>query len=211
MADLKLYAGEDTVIPVGFGLGFFGNDGFSTPVTVGEYQGRTFITNASGTSENFECNNNKYLAPSYVLHGQAGSGILLTELPNELATINIRFTHVSQIYTQLCKMYIYDGTNNGIIPNKTSPPTGMSFYGAEIIHPTRIQTDIGNGNAEWTELTTLGSNWLTITDSPGELGVRNGGPSYILDYRHDWYIALSCSPTQLGSKQFGVLIELEYL
>lgn len=211
MATLNLYAGENTLVPANLGLGFFGNDGFGAPVIVGEYQGRTFIANASGTSENFECNNNKYLAPSSVLHGQAGSGILLTELPNELATINIRFTHGNPIYTQFGKMYIYDGTSDGIVPNKTTPPTGMDFYGAEIIHPTNIQTNVGNGDGTWNEITTSGSNWLTLTNSPGTLGVRDGGPSYILDDRHDWYVALSCSPTQLGSKQFGVLVELEYL
>lgn len=211
MAVLRLYAGEDTVVPTGYGLGFFGDDGFSAPVQVGVYQGRTFVTNASGTSENFECNNNKYLSPTTVINGQDGSGILLTELPNELATINIRFTHSSSIYTQLGKVYIFDGTYTGIQPNKTTPPTGLTFYGAEIVHPSNIQTDIGNGDASWIDLTVPGANWLVLTDSPGELGVRNGGPVSILDDRHDWYIALSCTPTELGNKQFGIVVEHEYL
>jgi hypothetical protein len=211
MATLSLYTGENTIVPTDYGLGFFGNDGFGAPVVIGTYQGRTFVTNASGTVENFECNNNKYLAPSSVIYGQAGSGILLTELPNELATINIRFTHGTTIYTQLCKIYIYDGTSQGIFPNICNPPTGMSFYAAEIVHPSNIQTDIGHGNSIWSEVTTSGANSLNITNSPGELGVRNGGPSYILDDRHDWYIALSCSPTELGNKQFGVFVTLEYL
>ncbi len=210
MAILELYAGEDTVVPPDYGLGFFGDDGFSAPVTIGSYQGRTFVSNASGTLENFECNNNKYIAPSSLVHGQTGSGILLTELPNELATINIRFTHGANIYVQLPKMYIYDGTSNGNV-NKVTPPTGMAFYGAEIIHPGNIQTDVGNGDTAWIDLSTSGSNWLSLTASPGRLGVRDGGPVPILSNRHDWYIALSCSPTQLGNKLFGIFIELEYL
>lgn len=211
MANLLLYAGEDTLVSSILGLGFFGDNGFSSPVGINSYQGRTFVTNASGTSESFECNNNKYLAPSSVIHGQTGIGILLTELPNELATVNIRFTHGSPIYVQFGKIYIFDGTFTDGQPNKTTPPSEMTFQGAEIVHPSNVQTDIGNGDSTWSNISTFGSNWLVLTDSPGSLGSRNGGPVPILSTRHDWYIAMSCSPTQLGSKQFGVSVELEYL
>lgn len=209
MATFNLYAGEDRLVQNTSGLGFFGNNGFGAPVVVGEYQGRTFVTNSIGTVEGIECNNNKYHDISGVVHGQAGSGIELTCLPNELSTINIRFTHNSAIYTQYGRLYIFDGSYDGLIPNKENPATGLIFYAAEIRHTDPIQTDNGLGDTEWSDLSVSGSNWIGLVNSPGEEGERVAGE--VLSTRHDWYIALSCSPTQLGNKSFGMVCELEYL
>ncbi len=211
MPSLSLYAGEDTLVSTSSGLGFFGDGGFNIPIVIGTYNGRTFVTNSSGTVEGFECNNNKYSTASDVIHGQAGSGILLTELPNELATINVRFTHGSSIYCQFAKLWIYDGTSTGDVPDKEDPAPNLTFYAAEIRHRSRLQSEQSvYSDASWSDLSASGSNDIDLVNSPGQNGVREGGFEE-LSTRHDWYIALSCTPTQLGDKSFGMFYELEYL
>jgi len=212
MADIQLYAGENCLIPVNSGLGFFGDGGFGDPVAIGTFQGHTFVTNSSGTIQGWECNNNKRDGPSGVIHGQEGSGILLTQLPNELATINIRFTTAMPVYTQRERIYVFDGSYTEDTPNHEIPPTGLNFYMAEIRHRSQLQTviDIKSDSAwyEFNSLTPIGDNWLSLTESPGEQGIYGYG---VEDDRHDWYVALSCSPTLLGNKMFGIVIELEYI
>lgn len=211
MATLELYAGEDTLVSTGYGLGFFGDDGFGTAVGVGDYNGHTFVTNASGTFQGFECNNNKYNGASGVIYGQEGSGIALKNLPNELVAINVRFTHGAVIYCQNAKLYIFDGTFTNATANKEIPAENLTFYAAEIRHVSRLQTvESAYSDASWSDVSASGSNYIAVVNSPGNLGVREGGFEE-LSTRHDWYIALSCTPTQLGDKQFGMTFELEYL
>jgi len=211
MATINLYAGEDTLVSTSSGLGFYGDNGFDDPVVIGEYQGHTFVTNSSGTVQGWECNNNKYNDVSGVIHGQEGSGLLLSNLPNELATANIRFSHGSAIYCQRVRLWICDGTFTGTTSNKERPAENLTFKAAEIRHPSQLQTvESSYTDSEWSDLSASGSNYITLVDSPGLNGVRQGGFEE-LSTRHDWYVAMSCTPTQLGDKQFGVTVELEYL
>lgn len=211
MATLKLYAGEDTLVSVGSGLGFFGDDGFGAPIVVGTYNGRTFVTNTSGTIQSFECNNNKYDGPSGVIHGQKGSGIGLKNLPNELATINIRFTHGSTIYCQFAKLWIFDGSFTEDSANKEIPAENLTFYVAEIRHKSRLQTiESAYSDETWSDVSMSGSNYIGVVNSPGLNGAREGGFGE-LSIQHDWFVALTCTPTQLGDKRFGMTFELEYL
>ncbi len=211
MATLNLYAGENTLVPTASGLGFFGAIGFDSSLAIGTYNGRTFVTNASGTVQGFECNNNKYKSSTDVTHGQTSSGITLTRLPNELATANIRFTHGSSIFCQNVKIYIFDGTFTGTAANKTLPAENLTFQIAEIRHRNNLQTTVSSySDASWTDVSASGSNWITLVASPGTKGQREGGFE-VLSTRHDWYVAMSCTPTQLGNKQFGVTVDLEYL
>lgn len=211
MATLELFAGEDTLVSASSGLGFFGDDGFDAAIAVGSYNGHTFVTNASGTIQSFECNNNKYDGASEVIHGQSGSGISLQNLPNELATMNIRFTHGAAVYCQQVKMYIFDGSFTGGSANKTIPADNLTFYAAEIRHRSRLQTlESSYSDAAWSDVSSSGSNYIAVVNSPGLNGAREGGFEELSD-QHDWYIAMSCTPTQLGDKQFGMTFELEYL
>lgn len=211
MPTLELYAGEDTLVSASSGLGFYGDNGFDAAISISSYNGRTFVTNASGTFQGFECNNNKYNGASGVIHGQTSSGIALKNLPNELATINIRFTHASAIYCQQVKLYVFDGTFSGGVANKTIPADNLTFYAAEIRHRSRLQTvESAYSDAGWSDVSSSGSNYLALVDSPGLNGIREGGFEE-LSVRHDWYIALTCTPTQLGDKSFGITAELEYL
>lgn len=211
MATLELYAGEDTLVPISSGLGFFGDNGFNDVISIGIYNGHTFVTNASGTVDSFECNNNKYDGISGIIHGQQSSGVLLTNLPNELATINVRFTHGSPVFVQFVKFYVFDGSSTGDTANKTVPAPNITFLAAEIRHRNLIQSEVSPySDSTWSDISASGSNFIALVDSPGLNGIREAGFEE-LSAQHDWYVALTCTPTQLGDKQFGMTFELEYL
>lgn len=211
MATLGLYAGENTLVSASSGLGFFGDNGFDAIIAIGDYNGHTFVTNASGTIQGFECNNNKYDGASGVIHGQESSGIALRNLPNELATINPRFTHGSAVYCQQAKLWIFDGSFTGTLANKDRPANNLTFYTAEIRHKSRLQAVASTySDTSWSNVSASGSNYIAVVNSPGLNGAREGGFEE-LSVQHDWYIALTCTPTQLGDKEFGMTFELEYI
>jgi len=204
MAALSIHIAEtDVNIGTGEALGFFGPDGFGDPIVIGEYNGRTFITTPSGTSEYEECDNCKYLSSSGVIVGQTGNGIHLQQLPNYLATINIRFTHTSDVLVQNASMTVYEDAD------LLDTPDGLTVYAAEIIHTSKIQDGTGTGDSAWIEMQGS-SQTLTLVDSPGTSGLSPSGPA-TQDDRHDWYVAMTLTPTTPGDKTFGFKVDLEYV
>ncbi len=205
MASIDYYSGENFNIAnlAGSGLGFYGDSGFGYSVAVGSYNGRTFITDSTGTSQGSEVDNNKYNSSTTVIVGQAGSGISLLALPNYLTTLNIRFTHGSNVQTQNAKVYGYDRFN------KNNDPSGVNLYVAQVVHPPTTQTATGSGNASWTNLKGSGTT-LSLTAGPGISGLSPNGSATSAS-QHDWYLAMSASPSSVGAKTFGLFFELEYL
>jgi hypothetical protein len=212
MAAISIWVSEDFELPEGSGLGFYGDAGFDAPVPLGQFQGRTFVTNSSGTVEGFECNNTKLYAGgsfsgvagvSGVIVGQAGSGIPLRSLPNFLATLNIRFAHDEAVRTQNATVYIHDGIT------RSASPSGLRCYCAEIIHPDQVQSPTGTGEEAWIEAHGEDSV-IDLIDSPGTSGLRSDG-ALTVDTRHDWYLAISATPTIPGDKQYGFTVELNYI
>lgn len=211
MATLSLFTGEDQLLVLPSGIGFYGPGGFNGPITIGTFNDRTFVTNASGDIQGFEANNNKYFdatgwgtppaAVSGVIHGQTGSGIALISLPDRLATINARFEHNSAIQVQNPKFIVFDGAN---IAND---PSGITVFTAEIRHNSDVQDPIGLGDTVWQD--TKGATVLDLISSPGTLGKRPSGP-LTSDVRHDWYISISVQPATPNDKQFGIAITLEF-
>lgn len=205
-ASINFYAGETFAIQNlgGSGLGFYGDGGFGYSVQVGQYQGRTFITSADGTIQGPEVDNLKWASSSGVVLGQTGSGILLTEVPNYQATLNVRFTNDSAVKTQNAKFYAYDRVS------KTNLPSGVVFKAFEIVHPSTAQTNVGSGDVSWSTLSS-GTNYIDLVSSPGSGGLSPNGPN-TSSVQHDWYLGISLSPTTVGSKtQLGCFFELEYL
>src|SRR5688572_4598204 len=102
MAALDFWAGEGTNISnlSVSGLGFYSDTGFGYSIPVCSYNCRTFITDSTGTSQGPEADNCKWISTSGVILGQAGGGINLRQVPNYLATLNIRFTHGSNVQVQ---------------------------------------------------------------------------------------------------------------
>ena len=185
----------------GSGLAFMGSS-FGQSVNVNSYQDTTWITNSAGTAQGPQVDNVKWThASSGSINGAAS--VLLTQIPNYLSTLNIRFNHSSAIKTQNVKLRIFDRSN---INNN---PSGVTCKVAEVVHPDTAQTNNGSGNSTWT--TVYGSAVvLTLTSSPGQSGYRPNG-SNTQDMNHDWYTILSASPDSIGSKTFGLYVEAEYL
>lgn len=201
MADLKVYVAEDNALGANQAIGFFGEGQFGSPIALNGYNGRTFVTNLDGSSEGLESDNCKYKSSTEVIVGQTGSGILLTELPNYLSTMNIRFTHDFPVMVNNVSFNVYDGYNI------VNPPSGLTCYAAEIRHTALEQTDTGDGDASWVEIGGSAAT-LGLSESPGISGTF---PPSFLDSRHDWFVALSVKPTYPGDKQFAFAVDLLYL
>lgn len=209
MATLQFFAGQgsENEITGGSGLGFYGATGFGSSVAVGNYADTCFITNSTGTAQGTQANNFKYIASD---NPGVGSGIIngspqlaLTYLPNEQATLHIRFTHATGVQTQNAEIRIYDRVN------VDSAPTGVTCKAAEIVHPDGVQNNTGSGDVDWSTIS--GYISLPMIDSPGMSGLRPDGALTVSD-DHSWYAALSFSPDSIGSKsQFALLFSTEYL
>lgn len=197
MAEIKMYIGENDIsIGTGQALGFFGPAGFGDPLSLNEFNGRTFVTDDDGSTEFAECDNCRRISSSNVVIGQTGTGIDIRNLPNYLATINLRFTHPQAVLVQNAQLIAV-------------VPTGLDIYGAEIIHTSRLQTETGTGDTSWVAMGGSGQI-LNLVDSPATSGLSPFGPAST-DTRHDWYIALSTTPTLPGDKQFSFQADLEYI
>lgn len=204
-AAINFFAGQNFAINniSGSGLGFYGDAGFAASVSVGAYQGRTYITDSNGTSQGAEVANVKYLsAPSGIL-GQTSSGLPLICIPNYQATLNIRFTNDSAVKTQNVSVRFYDRVSIN------NDPSGVTVKCAEIRHPALLQSATGSGDTTW--VTPRGSAvTMTLVASPGVSGERPAGANTTAT-QHDHYLAISCSPDTIGSKLFAVYASLEYL
>ncbi len=204
MSEIDMYIAEtDIKIDTGEALGFFGPAGFGDPLSLGEFNGRTFATTPNGATEYEECDNCRRISSSEVVIGQTGDGINILNLPNYLATVNIRFTHPQAVLVQNARLIAFDGTD------VSNAPTGLSVYGAEIIHTSRLQTASGTGDTSWTLMQGSGSQ-VNLVDSPATSGLSPTGPAS-LSVRHDWYVALSVTPTIPSDKQFSLRTDLEYV
>lgn len=206
-AAINFYGGENYLIDTdqGSGVSFFGSSGFGASIQVGEWNGRTFISNSNGTSQGAELDNVQYLNAQSGILGQVGTGIALTAIPNAQSTMNIRFTNDTAVQTQNAKFYCYDrySINN--------PATGVTFKAAEIAHPDVTQANNGSGDTEWSTLAGTGVV-LSLNDSPGVSGLYNNGAGGWSDTVHDYYVVASVSPDNIGSKtQFGGYFSIEYL
>lgn len=193
----------------GSGLGFFGSAGFGNSVSVGAYQGSTYITDGNGINQGPQVNNVQWVHPNSG-EVQNGAILALTSIPNYQGTLNIQFTNPTPCRVQNSKLFIYDrvSTNN--------PPSGVTCAVANLIHPNTTQTAGGSGDVSWEF--PAGSSYILLSQlsngggfSPGVSGLSPNGPSTI-DSEHDFYVAISASPNSIGSKtSFGCLFSTEFL
>lgn len=206
MALLSFLAGENFGINdlAGSGLGFYGDSGFGASVQVGAYQGRTYITNAAGTAQGPEADNIKWSHAASGIPGQSGSNLLLRNIPNYQASLNVRFTHTTAVKVQNAQVRIFDRSNIN------NPASGVTTKMAQLIHPNTAQDASGSGDTTWN--TPGGSGTIqSLANSPGASGLSPNGPD-TTSTQHDWYLAISVSPDSIGSKtQFGLYVALEYL
>lgn len=205
VAAINFYAGETTNINnlSGSGLGFFGSGGFGNSVTVGGFQGSTFITDGNGTIQGSQTDNTSWSHPNSGTTNGAGP-YALTFIPNYLSTLNITFTNDTAVTTQNAELRIYDRT--GI----NNDPSGVTCYVAELIHPNTTVSAGGSGDTSWIQAHGSGVT-VDLVASPGESGLSPNGPS-TSDTKHDHYVVISASPDSIGSKTlFGLYYSVEYL
>jgi hypothetical protein len=185
------------------GLGFFGST-FGDSVEIGEYQDSTYITNSNGTTEGPQATNIKFVHPnSGSINGL--DPVNLLNIPNYLATLNVRFTNDTAVRCQNAKFYVYDRVN---INNN---PSGVLCKVAEIVHPSLAQTGLtGSGSTSWQTVNGSGSVLEFTFESPGYSGLAPSGNSTV-DTRMDYYIGISASPSSVGSKTFAGYFSVEYL
>jgi hypothetical protein len=191
----------------GSGLGFFGAGGAYSSVRINEYQDRTFVSNANGTTVGAEIDNVKYSNPTGAIISRGGvtdAALWIKNIPNYKSTLNIRFTDASSVRTQNAKVQIYDrsSVSNG--------PVGVICQACEVVHPETSQAVEGSGSSSWVSCSGS-SPYLTLVDSPGLSGIRVSGAN-TYSTTHDWYVCLSASPTGIGSHTaFGLYFSVEYL
>jgi hypothetical protein len=191
----------------GSGLGFFASANFGASIAVGQYNQRTFITDATGALQGPEVNNVQYMSPGSGILGQTGAGIGLQSIPNWQSTLNVRFLNDTPVRTQNAKIMIFDRVNTN------NPASGVTTKVAQIIHPNPVQGPGGSGDVVWSTFNyaTPPGTFLALAPSPGTSGFSPNGVN-TQDVQHDWYVALSASPDSIGSKtQYGLYASLEYL
>lgn len=189
------------------GLGFYGAS-FGASVQVGQYQDTTFITNGAGTIEGAQVTNAKYPGNSSGVEIDGDPEVLLTALPVSSGTLNVRFTNDSAVKTQNGELRIFDRTLPAVngASGVTSQVAQLVLGGSGVSSSGTLQ-ESHNG---WLELAGSGIV-MTLLSSPASGGLTPSGVDSE-DIRHDWYVALSATPTSIGSKDdFGLFIELEFL
>lgn len=210
MASFQFFAGDNNNINNlgGSGLGFYGPAGFGASVAVGNFNSNTYITNSAGTAQGPLCDNIKYANTGSGFLNTGTSGIPLRAMPNQNATLNIRFVHDSAVNVQNASILIYDRTNTA------SGAVGVTTYTANIQHPDPVATNNGSGSTAWTHhpAQPSGAVSLSLPSNPGSGGLWANNSSTRQDTIHDWYLAISASPDSIGSKtQYGLYCACEYL
>src|SRR6185312_5807822 len=169
-AAISFYGRESTNIysMAGSGIGFFGAGGFGTSVAVGAYQLTSYITSADGSIMGPEINNVVWTHPNSGIVGQVGPSLPLTYIPNNQATLNIRFTFDSICKVQNAQLRIYDRFD---IDN---PASGVLTQCAELIHPNSSQIAGGSGDTAWNQ-PAGNSSIMNLVGSPGSGGLSPSG------------------------------------
>ena len=237
MAEIKFYANNVTATSAsgdahqawinhtaGSGLGFYGG-GYGISVPVDAYQDTTFTTNSQGTASDYvQLHNTKWVSTSKM---KADTNELdLDKVPNYLAPLNVRFTHSSAVTVRNCKMRIFD--RNDI----TKHASGVETQVYELRHPSALQSvsnlnHRGRASNTWSlyDPTDGTPADMAFTASPGMSGLNTDSTDTDTSKgyatteagahqsdRHDWYVAISASPQEIGSKtNYGLYFTVEYL
>ena len=173
----------------GSGLGFFGPGGFASSVQVGAWADTVFITNSAGTIQGASVNSVKYLNSASGICQGAPNGTGLLYIPNYEVSLNLRLTNPTPVHTQNGYVTVYDGVNTA------NPGSGLVAALAEMRHPGLLLTQLGSGSPNWVLAAGTGTV-LNLSNSPGTSGLGGG----LADTQHDYFLAISESPSSVGSK-----------
>lgn len=180
------------------GIGAFGSGGFGQSVSVGEYQGSTYVTNSAASLQGPALSNVKYVHDNSGL--VAGTTLLnLRAIPNSQSTFEIRVTSDDAVSLQNSRVYVTERAST------TGMPLYLSTKIAEIDHTGVVQLNEGLGSVAWSGVAGTGS-YLSLGNSPGLSGGVSGSST-----SHSYYIALSLSPSAVGSRTATLRFQCEYL
>jgi len=162
-------------------------------------------------------------------------------LPNHMAPLNIRFEHetdVEGVRVQNCKMRIFDrqdindhasGVTTKVYEVRRPNPIKGSFESNQ--GALKFRGYLGDHEWKvWNDGDDATVADMIFTSSPGSSGLNTSadetlptGDGTYLNWltdeggahrstRHDWYVAISASPTEIGSKtDYGMYFTVEYL
>jgi hypothetical protein len=195
--------GNDMTLDLaGRGLGFFGTQGSGSTIPVDDWNSTTYVVQGDPWNPVAQVNNITYQSANSGLI-QSEVSLHLTGIPNYQATLNVRFENDTAVNVINARCNLYDGED------LDTPPVGWNARLAEIVHPGRLQDLTGEGDGSWHVAST--GEMISLVGNPGLSGASYGRFLYDGASRHDWYLAMSVSPDQIGSKTAGLNVYLEYL
>jgi len=190
--------GSNEIVPAESGLndtlGFFGsNFGFS--IQVGAYNNTTFVTRDDGSFNHGQCPNLRWANTSGAFVASELIATELLEIQDDEATIRIRLTTDSAVQTQNAAFRAFDRVS---IANA---PSGVTIRAAEVSNGDIITR--GSGDVSWTAI--AGTGALSLDGS-------GGGAWNPIATQHDFFVALTVTPTSIGEKtSVGFYFETEFL
>lgn len=211
-AEINFYGGQGAGVWVDIltsGVGFFGA-AFGTSVQVGEYQDSTFICDSDGGNDNgeIELTNCKFVTPSGTSI-DGGGEIVPSSVPINSGTLNVRFTYDSSVKTQNCELRIFDRSTITEGAEDVTTKVLQVCNGGSGVSSTGTALAPAS-HAGWIAASGSGIT-VPLLSSAGTSGASPLGTD-TQDTRHDWYVCLSATPLNIGSKEnFGLYVQLEYL
>lgn len=159
----------------GSGLAFYGATAGSS-VSIGEYQGSTFVANADGTSYSDATSNIKFQTVSTWPSGKcvldAGPGSAtdtgLSGVRTMYGSLGIEFNHSSEVTVKNCQLRIYDRSN------VSYPASGVNTKVAEIVNWSGSNhISQGSDNGENSDAQGSGDLWWWGEPWPAEYCTKN--------------------------------------
>lgn len=167
-------------------VGFYG-PGFGLSVRVGEFNETTFRTTEDGQTNGSQLPNVRWASAT---GGYVGASIIEQGLQSILtseATLQVELVTDVAVQTQNAIFRTFDKAS---IDN---PPSGVDVYAAE------VASGVASGDATWTQIQGSGTV-LSLADQTNN------------NTTHNWFVALSSSPTSVGEKtNFAFYFETEFL
>lgn len=225
----------------GSGLGFFGSD-FGYPVAINTVNQTTWIVDENGAGGTLQLHNNAFFSEGDASAGIQGeiqvngsSEQNLSEIENANATLNIRFTNETAVIASQPKIIIYDRqdtTNHAVDVTTYVYEFRKPYTTSQLAHRAYKTSNVWQVFSPTVSAEPVA---MSLTNSPGPSGLAGEAAdmagaygTYIqslglntTDYgqgdagrftQHDWYVGISCSPTEIGQKkQYALYFTVDYL
>jgi hypothetical protein len=171
-------------------IGFYG-PGFGLSVRVGDFNEGTYRTSEDGQTDGSALPNLRWANVSGAYVAGEITATHLLEVLNSEATLRIELMTDVAVTTQNGVFRTFDKSSIN------NPPSGVDVYAAEI---RNTAGPIGSGDSLW------------IPNLGGSGTVLDVDDKTVAATTHNWWIALSATPTSIGEKtNFAFYFETEFL